>query len=261
MRAAVEERLERDAFANKERACALGSVHFVTGDGEQIDPAQGAGEVEGQLARGLHGVSVEEHAARPHLLGGFGDRLQRTGFIIGQHKRDQTGVRPQHRHHCCGRNDAVAVRRKVTDLNAAPLKGLGRMENGVVLDGGGDQVRWLAAIEKGLQHAGEREVVAFRAARGENDLFGRSAEQGGDRGAGTLHRRPCSLAAGMGRAWVAEALGPPGLHGGKDLGQHRRRCVSVKVDPHKKRVRRSGHLHPRQIESVTLRTLPKIEDR
>src|SRR5574338_11342 len=57
--AAVEQGVQQRPLANKQRARALRGVHLVAGDGEQVAPD--ALHVNGNLARGLHGVGVEEN--------------------------------------------------------------------------------------------------------------------------------------------------------------------------------------------------------
>ena len=60
--AAEHHRIEADAAACEEDADALGGVHLVAGDGEEVDVLEQAigAEVEGELAGGLDGVGVEE---------------------------------------------------------------------------------------------------------------------------------------------------------------------------------------------------------
>ena len=60
-----------------------------------------------------------------------------------------------------------------------------------------DEVRRFASVEEGLQNAGEREVVAFSAAGGEDDLFGLAVEQGGDGRCGRARRRRERALAGL----------------------------------------------------------------
>ncbi len=232
VRTAVEERGELDAFADEERSRALGRVHLVAGDREEIDVFELAREVDGELGRGLDRVGVEEGAVRLGEAGEFAYGLDGAGFVVGQHDRDETRVGLQRGGEVVRGDDAAGVWLEVGDLDAAALEGFGGEEHRVMLDCGGDEVRGLAAVQVGLQDAGEREVVAFGAAGGEDDLAWRAVKQGGDLSAGALNRGAGALAAGVGGAWVAEAVGPEGLHRGEDLGQNGRGGVRVEVDPH-----------------------------
>ena len=134
---------------------------------------------------------------------------------------------------------AFAVWLEIGDLYAALFQRFGRVQDGVVLDGAGDEVSGLAAVEKGLQKAREREVVTLCTAGGEDDLLGRAVQEPGDRCPGTFHCGASGLAALVRGAWVAEALGEEGRHRGEDFRQHGRSRVRVEVDAlHVGRVRR-----------------------
>jgi hypothetical protein len=85
--AANEQRLNGRSAAHEHGANALGSVHLVRADGEQM--AANAAHVELDLARALHGVDVEEN---PGIRGDSADllhRLQDSRLIVGQHYADQ----------------------------------------------------------------------------------------------------------------------------------------------------------------------------
>ena len=58
--AANQQRLERRSAADEERAGALGAVHLVGADGEQM--AADAADIDFDFARALHRVDVEEIA-------------------------------------------------------------------------------------------------------------------------------------------------------------------------------------------------------
>src|SRR6185312_8550329 len=103
-------------------------------------------------------------------------------------------------------------------------------EHGVVLDGRGDEVRRLAAVEIRLQYTGQGEVVALRTARGEDNFFGLCVEQRGNGAARVLYGRTSALAGVMRGAGVAKALLPERTHGLDDLGKQRCRGVGVEVD-------------------------------
>lgn len=91
MSGAVDERLDLDPPANVERADALGGIDLVARDGEKIDPELII-DLRRDLADGLGGVGVQEHAALAGDLRDLGDRLDRADLVVRVHDADQTGV-------------------------------------------------------------------------------------------------------------------------------------------------------------------------
>ena len=83
--ASVEERGEADVAADEEDAGALGGVHLVAGDAEEVYVLEFAGgaEVEGELAGGLDCVGVEEGSGGVGDGGEFGDGLDDAGLVVG----------------------------------------------------------------------------------------------------------------------------------------------------------------------------------
>jgi len=98
------------------------------------------------------------------------------------------------------------------------------MQDGVVLDGGGDEV------VAGVEDAEEGEVVAFGAAGGEDDLGGAATEEASDGLAGVVDGGACVLALLVDGAGVAEVLEEEGTHGVEDLGEQGGGGVRVHVD-------------------------------
>ncbi len=82
----------------------------------------------------------------------------------------------------------------------------------------------------GSDEAENCQIVAFGAAAGEDDFRGTASQQSGYRLARPLHRRPRLLSMMMDGRRVPEALPEVGLHGLKDLGQHRGGGVIVEID-------------------------------
>ncbi len=81
----MEERGEADAAADEEDSGALGGVHLVAGDAEEVYVFEFAGgaEVEGELAGGLDGVGVEEGSGGVGDGGEFGEGLDDAGLVVG----------------------------------------------------------------------------------------------------------------------------------------------------------------------------------
>ena len=92
MAAADQQRLNRRSAAHEHGADALGPVHLVRADREQV--AAEAAHIERDLARALHGVDMEEDAGVGGDLADLFDRLQNAGLVVGQHDADQPGLGP-----------------------------------------------------------------------------------------------------------------------------------------------------------------------
>ncbi len=231
----MKERCKLSAFADELHTGPLGSVHLVAGEGQQVDVFEFAGEIERQLAGGLHGVGVEAGAVCLCDPGQFADGLRDAGFVVREHYRDEPCVRLEGGFEKLGSDQAVAVGLEIGDFHAPSLQGFGCVEDRMVLNGRGDEVCRFPAFRRkfqiGLQGTGKRQVVAFRTAGGEDDFGGCAAKQSGDGAAGALHGRAGALAAGVAGAGVAELLGPERLHGGDDLGQHGGGRVGVEINP------------------------------
>jgi hypothetical protein len=92
------------------------------------------------------------------------------------------------------------------------------VENGVVFDGGGDEVCGVAVGGFGGEDAEEGEVVALGAAGGEDDLGVEAVEEAGYGGAGLFDCSAGLLALLVDGASVAVVLHPEGTHGFEDFG-------------------------------------------
>ncbi len=87
---ADQQRLEGGAGADVERANTFRGVEFVAGDGEVIDV--GAGDRQGDLARGVDGVGVEQRTCSVGNLRGLAHRHTYTSLVVGPHQRDEGGI-------------------------------------------------------------------------------------------------------------------------------------------------------------------------
>ena len=156
--------------------------------------------------------------------GESGERLDGSGFVVGEHDGDEAGFGAEGAGEGFGLDDAVRVAGEEGDFDALFAEGLCGMEDGVVLDGGGDEV--LARLDS----AEEGEVVGFCASGGEDDLLGLRVEEAGYGGAGVVDGGAGSLAGLVDGGGVAEVLKVPGAHGLEDLGEERGGGVGVEVD-------------------------------
>ncbi len=237
MRTAEVHGAEGEAAADEEGADAFGAVHLVGGEAEEID-AEGE-DIDGDLADGLNGVGVDEGAGGMGEAGELGDGLEDAGLVVGEHEADEclmgAGVWGEGARERLGRDAAGGGDGKEGEVDAVVLKGFGRVKDGVVLDGGGDEVR--AGRAGGAGGGGEREedagegvVVALGAAGGEDDLGGAGVEEGGDGVAGSLDGGLGVLSVLVDGARVAEVLEEEGMHGLEDVRGEGRGAVRVEVD-------------------------------
>ena len=230
--AAVEQGREVDSVADEEDAGALGSVHLVAGDGEEIDVFECSGHVDRELGGGLYGVGVEEDGGVVGLgdPSEFADGLDGAGLVVGEHDGDKLGVGTEGGFEAFGVDDAVAIGSEIGDGGTAAMEGLSGVEDRVVLDLAGEEMSGLALVEEGLEDAGERKVVALGAAGVEDDLFGRAVEQPGGGGARVLYGGAGALAGVVRGAGIAEGLTPERTHRFNDFREERGGGVVVQID-------------------------------
>ena len=141
MRAAEEERREAHVAADEEDAGALRGVHLVAGDGEQVDVLERAvGEIERELAGGLDGVGVEERAGAWAMAASSAMGWMTPVSLLASMMLTSLVLRAQGGLRAAGSMRPEGVQgRKVTSTPRS-REGLGGVEHGVVLDGGGDEV-------------------------------------------------------------------------------------------------------------------------
>src|SRR3989338_6477374 len=65
----------------------------------------------------------------------FRNRLNRSGFVVGMHNRNENGFVRQSGQNLSRRNKTVFVNGKIGGLEAFFLKPLGSFQNGMVFDG------------------------------------------------------------------------------------------------------------------------------
>src|SRR5579872_1979100 len=154
--------------ANIERAHALGAIHFVAGDRGQVDVL--LNHVDGNLADGLSGVSVEDHSALATKLADLRNGLENANLVIREHDRHQDCLVIHGALQIVEVNETVLLHRHVGDAVAILFQALAGVEHGLVLGDRSDDVIALLAVHFG--NALDRKVVAFSRAGGEDDLFG-----------------------------------------------------------------------------------------
>ena len=154
------------------------------------------------------------------------DRLDRAGFVVGVHHRNQNGVRAEHGGEVLGIDDSRGINGEDRNLEAFLFRQmLGGMEHGVMLDRRDDEMFALCRLGAGESHHGE--VAGFGAAAGENDLVRPRAEDRRETVAGVIHRRTGATTSRVDRRGVAEFPFEKRQHRLARFGRERGRGVVV----------------------------------
>ena len=154
------------------------------GDGDQIRP-QGPGG-EGDFQEALHRIGVKQGIGA-ELMGQLchlADGHHGTYLVVHHHNGHQNGIRPQGCFQILYRDPALIVRLKIGHFKALAFQLLHAVENGVVLNGGGDDMA--APLAVALGGAENSPVVCFRAAGGEKHPVGLCTH-------GSGHGMPCGF--------------------------------------------------------------------
>ena len=162
--AALDEVLEGDAPADVQRADALGAVELMAGQGEHINVH--LFHVDGHVTHRLDGVGVEGDLLLPTQGADLFDGLHGADLVVGEHDGDQAGVLSDGVGHVLDGDDPVGVDVQEGDVKAFLLQLCQGVEDGVVLELGGDDMALalLCAYEGG---GTDGLVVGFAAAAGE----------------------------------------------------------------------------------------------
>ncbi len=193
------------------------------GDGQQI--AANLLYVQRNLACRLHRVGMEVHVSFRRNLANLAHRLQHARLIVRQDDADQLRLRTQRPPHIIGIDQRPPIHRQVRHRATHLFQALAGVQHGMVLDRRGDDV-----IAR-LHHPQQRQVVAFGAAAGEDDLRRTAVQQIGNLLAGALDRCPRLLPLLVNRRGVAKLLEEVRTHRLKHLGQKRSGSVVVEVNP------------------------------
>jgi hypothetical protein len=222
----VKERIEGDAVADPQGADALGAVHLVSGDGDEV----ACGEREGDAAEALDGVAQEQGAPRASEGRDFGDRLDHADLVIHQHCGDDAGAVGDPLGGEIQIDKAVAADREDVDLGADSAQPFGGVEHGGVFR---RQSYHAAAFGR---EAGEcalqRPVQRLGGAGGEVEaaLPCRRAKSRRHLLARVLHGSGGLAAEAVGAMGVGEFVVEPRAHRGRRLGSERGGGLIVEVD-------------------------------
>lgn len=232
--------LKTRIVANEKSADTERAAEFVGGDAHRRS-AQRA-EIDGQLAGDLGCVSVEPDSLLVAYCGEFGDGLNDTRFVVGEHRGDEASFRIDQARQVDRRDNAVCINSNFVDGVAVFGEMVGEGGDAGVFNGRDDEIR-LQNPQAADRCRGRRarkktvdcQVVGFGAAAGENDAVSVSAagsrtEQLGDSVAGVFQRAAGATAKFVLTGWVQTWLGVASAHRFDDLRQYRRRGVVIEID-------------------------------
>ena len=148
------------------------------GNGDQVSTQSLGGE--GDLQEALDCVGVEDGVGTQLVgqLSHLSDGHHGACFVVHHHNGHQNGVGPQCGFQGIQGDAALAVRLEIGNLEALAFQLMHAVEDGVVLDGSGDDV--LVLLSEALCSGENGPVVRFRAAGGEENAVRFSAQGGGD---------------------------------------------------------------------------------
>src|SRR5439155_4077211 len=222
--------LDGGALADIERTGALWTVELVRADAEHVDADTVRVDVE--HASGLDGVRVEDGA---RVLGldhprGLLDRLDGADLVVDVHDADERGVIGDRVFEVLQVNEALTVDAEIRDAEALLFEALGLVEDGVVLDGGRDDVLAVALPAGGVRRAAQGEIVALAAAGREDELLGLAAKDLGHRAACAFEAPSRLLGLAVEARWVAPMVAEVGEHRLQDALVERGGGGVVEVD-------------------------------
>ena len=159
--------------------------------------------------------------------GDLGDGLDGPDLVVGVHDADEGGVGGDGPPDVVGVDEAVAVHRHDGDPGTEGLDEAAGLEDGGMLDRGGDDVR---GGRVGADHALDDLVVRLAAAARQHDLVRVAPEQRRDAAAGRVDRVARGAARPVPARGVAEARVEQGPHGRRHRRRDRRAGVVVEID-------------------------------
>ena len=135
----VEKLTQTRSATDVKSADSLGRIQLVAREGEQIDLERV--DIDGDFSCGLHGVGVEVDVSFLGDAADFLERLDGAKFIVGVHDGGEHRFRADRAAKVSKINLTIGVRCKVGYASALFFESLASIQDGFVLDGGGDDVR------------------------------------------------------------------------------------------------------------------------
>ena len=136
MMSAVEKLAKSRTVLDKERADSFGGVELVAGYGQQIELQ--ALEVDGNFSGGLDGIGVEVDVGFGGNVADFGEGLNHAELIVGLHHGDENGLGAKSMAKIAEIDETITIDGKIRDGDTLCFECLASIEDGFMLDGGGD---------------------------------------------------------------------------------------------------------------------------
>ena len=173
LRAALDEACQGDALAGVQHAGALWAVELVRGERQQVDVLRL--DIDGQMTGRLHSVGVEQHARRAADCADLADRQNGADLVVGVHDGNQARVLADGVFHLLRRHGADGANGEQFDLEALFFELLERVQHGVVLECGRNDVLFALALAEAS--GGENGLIVGLAAAGGEVNFARGSVQ------------------------------------------------------------------------------------
>ena len=213
--AAVDQIGQAQTLAAVENADALLGMDLVSGQREHIDVL--LFHVDLHIADGLDRIGVEQNAVLFADGADLRNGLNGADLVVGVHDGHQSGVLTDGILYLLGGNETVLVHRQVGDLKALFFQSGTGVQNGVMLEYGGDDVLFALGRHQ-LGGAFDGPVVRLGAAGGEVDLHAVVgtglfyAQRFFDLVAGIFHGETCLTSFFVDARSVAVAFAEEGEH-------------------------------------------------
>ena len=230
LRAAQDERRGDHAVRAHECSHPARTVELVGGEREQVEAV--AREVDGEVARCLDGVCVEERAALAGHAADVAHGLHGPHLVVCVHEGDETGVGAHGSLNVGHADEAVGIRLHQRDLEVSSIGAVGRGEelehakDARMFDGGGDDMA--PALARAIGRARDQGlVVRLGSAGGELDLAGARVQALGDAAARAFEHAKRRVAGGVLARGVGEGVAGVDLAYGVERGGTRARGGGV----------------------------------
>ena len=167
--AAVKHRQDMRLFVDIQKSAAFRSMQLVSAHRQQIDTD--TPRIDQHFPIRLHRVHMKQ-CFRRTLMDDLRDllhRFDRTDLIVHMHDRNQNRIAAQHRPQLFRRHHAVFVHRQIAYLKAFFFECRHRIVHRRVFDHRRHNMPALPLLCARCPE--NRQIVAFRAARGKNNLF------------------------------------------------------------------------------------------
>ena len=191
--------------------------------------------IEGNFTERLRRIRMEQYAARTGDFADFSQRLNHPNLVINRHHADQQGRIFDGCLQLVKINQPIGFNRKIRYLKPLHFHMARRVEHAFMLGHHGDDMVFFRLVK--LTHPLERNVVGFRRARGENNLFFICMNHPRYLTARQFAGFFCLPAIGMAaRMRIAEFFGEIGQHYLQHARIYRRRGLVIHENRHLRRI-------------------------